>query len=93
MIKESLEVLDAVNAEADAIIKSCADGKLTLLDLRYQMPVIAKARAAFVGIDKVKGEIQNASTAEVEQLLTATYNTGLKMVEAFEAIARVLNKE
>ncbi len=92
-IKETLEVLVALDAELDAVLKSCADGKLTVLDIRHQLPVIAKARTAFEGAALVRGELKDLDEAEMVALYDKVVAVASKAVEAFAALSVVLTPE
>ncbi len=89
-IKETMEVFTAVEAEADAIIASCADGKLGLGDIKHQLPVLAKARAAFDHAGSIAAELKDLDEAEIEQVVAKIASVGSKVMEAAAALAAVL---
>lgn len=93
-LKETLEVFDAAEAECDAVLAACADGKLTILDLRYELPVIPKLKEAFVGLDKVRGELTEAiqDPQQLAALFEKAVTVGTKAAEAIAAVAAVAGK-
>lgn len=91
-ITATMEVLVALEAECDAVIASCADGKLNLADLRNEIPVIPKARAAFKDAKLIAGELTDVDGAEVIQLYDKVVAVGEKLVEAVAAVAAILAK-
>jgi hypothetical protein len=92
-IKETLEVFDAVDAQSDALVAACADGKLGLSDIKHELPVLAKARAAFSGLAAVKSELKDLDEDETELLVDRIATTGAKLVAAFAALTAVLGAQ
>lgn len=88
-IKETKEALVAVEAQCDAVIVSCADGQLTLADLKNEVPVLAKARDAFQGASLITAELKDLDALEVAELCDIVVRVGGKMVEAFIAMTKV----
>ena len=91
-IKETMEILGAVESQADALIASCADGKLTLADLRNEIPVIASAKAAFKDAGEVRAELADLDPVEAGQLYDKILSVGAKSIEALAAVQAVLAK-
>lgn len=92
-IKNSLEVVAAVDASAEAVLKACEDGKLGLLDLRHLVPVLGKAKDAIRDASLIRAELVDAEPAEVDQLLAAAVAAFEKSALAFAALSAVISKE
>lgn len=90
-LKETMDVLVAVEAECDAILKSCEDGTLSILDIRHQLPVISKAKEAFVNAKAVRDELKDLDEAEMTALYDQVVGLGEKVVMAFAALSTVLS--
>lgn len=91
-LKETMEILVAVETECVAILKSCEDGKLSVLDIRHQLPVIAKAKDAFVGAAAVRDELKDLDEAEMLALYDKVVSVGEKVVAAFSALYAILGE-
>lgn len=91
-IKNSLEVLGAVEAAADAAVKACEDGKLGLLDLRHLVPVLGKAKDAIADAALIRAELADADAAEVDALVAKLVVVVEKSAAAFSALSDVLSK-
>ena len=88
-IKESMEVLIAVEASCDAVVKAADDGKLTLGDLRH---AVAPARAvvdAVRGREKIAAELKDLDEAELAALIEKGESVAAKAVAAIEAISKL----
>jgi hypothetical protein len=86
-INETMEVLSAVEASADAVAKACEDGKLNLLDIRHLVPILTKGRDAIKDVQAVKGELLDLDEAEIAMLVEKSISVSDKVMGAYLAIA------
>lgn len=89
-IKESLEVLVAVEVVCDAVVKAAEDGKLSLTDLRH---VVAPARAvveAVRGREVIPAELKDVDEAELAAFIAKGEEVAIKAVAAIEAIGKAV---
>ncbi len=89
-IKETLDVLVAAEASLDAVVKACADGQVSLTDLRH---VVAPARAAaeaIKGKDLIPVELADVDEAELNVLIDRAVAVASKAMDVFDAVAKVL---
>ncbi len=90
-IKETLDVLNAVDAEADALLAACADGRLTLKDLKEELPVVPKIREAFKNAMAIKDELADLDGAEVDELFDKIVSVASKTAEALAAVTSIVS--
>lgn len=69
-IKESMEVLNALEAVVDFVGRSLADGKIDLRDLVGVIPMLGVLKDAFVGGQLVPAELKDGTVDEWQQLAT-----------------------
>jgi hypothetical protein len=91
-IDETMDVLEAIQAQADAIIAACEDQKLTLLDLRYLFGILDETKSALVDAQKIPLELKDLDEDEIKILYEEIINLGIKVIEAFSAITKVVQK-
>lgn len=68
-IQNTKEVLDFAFAGAGAVKSAMADGKISLEDLGYLMPVVMTAGPAFQDLGKVPKELGDLSEEEAKEVL------------------------
>ncbi len=68
-MNEIKEMLSFIFSLAEAIDKSVADGKISIADVPSFIDPIMKAQAAFMGLDKIKAEMQSMDEAKKAELM------------------------
>lgn len=91
-IDETMEVLEAIQAQADAIIEACADGKINLLDIKYLFGIIGESKAALMNAKTIPLELKDLDEDEIKILYEEIINLGIKVIEAFGAATKVVTK-
>lgn len=86
-IKETLEVLAAVEVSCDAVVSACADGKIGLTDARFMFAPAKAAVVAAQGKDKVTDELKDLDEAEVAELVAKAEVLVGKVVAVVEALS------
>lgn len=82
--KESLELLESLSKTTDIVAdKVLADGEVTLLDARYLPELVSALRPGISGVAKVKDEMASYSREELEAVISAFVDFGLKVVSKF----------
>lgn len=89
-IKETLDVLVALEVASDAAVKACADGKLNLFDLPLLAAPVRAAIEAVRGRAVVIDELKDLDAAEVEALLNKCVSAGMKLLAALDAVGGVV---
>jgi hypothetical protein len=89
-IKETMDVLLALETTANAVLKACEDGKLSLIDLRYVLEPARAAAAALKDGYKIPLELTNLSAEETEELLGTVGEVVPKVIMAAKAVADIL---
>lgn len=87
--KETEEVIDFVDAAADAILKAAGDGKLNWLDLPKILPVVSKASPALKDIKQVWPELKDLDSTEAEALMGRFSITVTKWAAAIAALGEL----
>ena len=77
-IKETMDVLDAINATSDTIQSVMSDGKLGLTDIPKIIALFKPYNTAITGLSQVPTEIKGLSPEEMELLTTKAIETLLK---------------
>lgn len=88
-IKESMEVLVAVETTCDAIVKSAEDGKLSLVDLRHAVAPAKAVVEAVRGRDQIGAELKDIDEAELAAFIAKGEEVAMKAVAAIEAIGKL----
>jgi hypothetical protein len=91
-IDETMEVLEAIESQANAIIEACADGKLNLLDIKYLFGIIGESKAALMNAKTIPLELKDLDEDEIKILYEEIINLGIKVIEAFGAATKVVTK-
>ena len=86
-IKESMEVLVAVEAVCDGVVKAAADGKLSLSDLRHAVAPAKAVVEAARGREKIPAELKDVDEAELTALIEKSEAVAVKAVAALDALA------
>lgn len=78
--KESLELLTSLSLATDTLAdKVLADGEVTLLDARYLPELISELRPGLEGLQKIKEEVSTYTPDELQAVITALVDLGLKI--------------
>lgn len=88
-LKDVLEVYDAADSTADALVKMCDDGKINLFDLRHAMAPIKAMVKAVQGADQVVAELRDLDVSEIDKLIDRSALTASKFVAAGEALKKL----
>lgn len=86
-IKESMEILVAVELSFDAIVAAAADGKIKIGDVRHLIAPVKATIAAVRGREKVGAELKDVDAAELEELIAKGEVLAVKAVAAMEALS------
>jgi len=85
-IKETREVIAAGRSYCVAVVKSCADGKLNLLDARHMLAPIKATMAAVQGAEQVISEMKDVDAAELDTLIDDFAGLAIDANAAVEAL-------
>lgn len=91
-INETMDVLEGIQAEAQALINACQDGKINFFDLKYQIEVLSAGRAAFENAQAIPLELRDLDEDEIKILYEEILALGLKVIEAFCAVSKLVAK-
>jgi len=88
-IKETREVIVAGRSYCTAIVKSCADGKLNLLDARHMLAPVKATLEAVRGADQVMTELRDLDSAELDVLIDDFAGLAIDANSAVEALKKL----
>jgi len=79
-IKESKELLISLIEAVDDFSKIMADGKVSLLDLRYVPKLISDLKPGFSGLDKLREEAADYDAEELKELANLGMELAMKLM-------------
>jgi len=82
-IKETLELIQSASDSIDTIEVILEDGEVNLKDIRQLPKLISELKPGLVGIGKIKAEIQDMDKEEMQVVLNAVIDFGLKIATKF----------
>lgn len=82
-IKETLELLDALDAGFAWLAEANKDGSVSFADLLKVLPLLGKMKTAIEGLDKLAAEIKDLDQAELAVLTPRLMATLLAGKAAF----------
>jgi len=82
-IKETLELIQSASDSIDTIEVILEDGEVNLKDIRQLPKLISELKPGLVGIGKIKAEIQDMDKEEMQVVLNAVIDLGLKIATKF----------
>lgn len=84
-VKESLELIKAMSDSVDTVEVILEDGEVNLKDIRSLPKLLADLKPGLQGIGKIKAEIQDMDKDEMQVVLNALVDLGLKIASKFGA--------
>jgi|GEM_PF-2517461 len=84
-IKESMEILQAVDVLASCVKAAKADGSLDWKDIPKFGPMIPASIKAIQDISKVKEELQDLDDQETKELLDKAMSSAINLINAIIA--------
>ncbi len=81
------EILDAADAACSAIDSAAADGKLTIIDVRFLLTPVKDLITAFKDRGVVASEIKGIDEAAIGELIVRIPSTVEKLVKAASEVA------
>lgn len=85
-IPETLELIDASDATADAVTAICEDKKLTVMDLRFAVTPVRAGIAAAKDADQIPAEVRDLDATEIQTLIDRGEQTIAKWQAAVVAL-------